>query len=123
MKHSRHTYATEMLRSGVTIPTLMKLLGHRSPDMTMLYLEITLNDLQREFQRAHSQPRHLVPTPRTAALSTRARRDGVVDSLLIAQHTLEMFRRALPDGASRRCLDRLSNRLTKIISEARQLDP
>jgi hypothetical protein len=34
-----------------------------------------------------------------------------------------MFRRTLPDGASRRCLDLLSNRLTKIISEARKLDP
>jgi len=28
----------------------------------------------------------------------------------------------LPDGAPRRCLDRLSNRLTKILSEARKLD-
>jgi len=34
---------------------------------------------------------------------------------------LEMFRRALPDGTSRRCLDRLSNRLTKILTEARKL--
>jgi hypothetical protein len=119
----RHTYATEMLRSGVSVPALMKLLGHKSPDMTMLYLEVTLNDLQREFQRAQSQRRYLVPTPSMSALSTRAGRDGVVDSLLVAQHALEMFRRALPDGASRRCLDRLSNRLTKIISEARKLDP
>jgi integrase len=119
----RHTYATEMLRSGVTVPALMKLLGHKSPDMTMLYLEVTLNDLQREFQRAQSQRRHIVPTPRMSTQSARTGRDGVVDSLLIAQHALEMFRRALPDGASRRCLDRLSNRLTKIISEARKLDP
>ena len=34
---------------------------------------------------------------------------------------LEMFRRALPNGTSRRRLDRLSNRLTKILSEARKL--
>jgi hypothetical protein len=123
MRHSRHTYATEMLRSGVSVPALMKLLGHKSPEMTMLYVEVTLTDLQREFQRALSQPRHLVPTPRMSALSARPGRDGVVDSLLVAQQALEMFRRALPDGASRRCLDRLSNRLTKIISEARKLDP
>jgi hypothetical protein len=32
-----------------------------------------------------------------------------------------MFRRALLDGASRSCLDRLTNRLTKIITEARKL--
>jgi len=100
----------------------MKLLGHTSPDMTMLYLDIALTDLQREFHLARSQPRHLAPQPKTHALSPRAGLGGVVDSLLTAQHVLEMFRRALPDGAPRRCLDRLSNRLTKILSEARKLD-
>jgi hypothetical protein len=45
----------------------------------------------------------------------------VIDSLLAAQHVLEMFRRVLPNGASRRRLDRLSNRLAKTLSEARQL--
>jgi len=29
----------------------------------------------------------------------------------------------LPDGPSRNCLDRLSNRLTKILSETRKLNP
>jgi hypothetical protein len=32
-----------------------------------------------------------------------------------------MFRRALPNGASRTCLDRLTNRLTKITAEDRKL--
>jgi hypothetical protein len=45
----------------------------------------------------------------------------VIDSLLAAQHVLEMFRRALTQGPSGGCLDRLSNRLTKILSEARKL--
>lgn len=48
-------------------------------------------------------------------------RVGVIDSLLAAQHVLEMFRRVLPHGYSRACLDRLSNRLTKIVSETRKL--
>ena len=33
----RHTYASEMIRSGVTLPALMKLLGHADPGMTMRY--------------------------------------------------------------------------------------
>jgi hypothetical protein len=41
--------------------------------------------------------------------------------LLAAQHALEMFRRALRVGTTRSCLDRLSNRLTKIATEARKL--
>jgi site-specific recombinase XerD len=117
----RHTYATEMLRAGVSFPVLMRLLGHTSPEMTMRYVDVALTDLQREFQLARSQPRHLVPQPKLPSARIRAGLDGVIDSLLAAQHVLEMFRRALPQGPSRGCLDRLSNRLTKIVSEARKL--
>ena len=46
----------------------------------------------------------------------------MIDSLLAAQNVLEeMFRRALTQGPSGGCLDRLSNRLTIILSEARKL--
>src|SRR5438067_11473618 len=121
MINSRHTYATEMLRAGMSLIAVMKLLGHTSPEMTMQYLDVTLNDLQREFELARSKPRHLVPQPRVPSAPLRAGLDGLIDSLLAAQHVLEMFRRALPDGTSRRRLDRLSNRLTKIVIEARKL--
>jgi hypothetical protein len=110
-----------MLRSGVSFPTVMKLLGHSSPDMTMLYIDIALTDLQREFHQARSQPRYLTPQPKLSSASARTGLGGLIDSLLVAQHTLEMFRRSLP-GAPRRHLDRLSNRLTKIVSEVRELD-
>lgn len=118
----RHTYASEMLRSGVSFPVLMKLLGHKDPEMTMLYLDIALTDLEREFNLARSQPRHLTPQPKPHLASLRAGLDGVVDSVLAAQHLMEMFRRSLPDGHSRRCLNRLSNRLTKILSLLRKLN-
>jgi site-specific recombinase XerD len=48
----RHTYATSMLRAGVSLPALMKLLGHRTANMTLRYVEITQQDLQREFDLA-----------------------------------------------------------------------
>jgi integrase len=117
----RHTYASEMLRAGVGLPALMKLLGHTNPEMTMRYLEVVLTDLQREFQLARSSPRHLVPQPKTSFAPLRTGLSGVIDSLIAAQHVLEMFRRALPNGDTRDCLDRLSNRLTKIVAEARKL--
>jgi integrase len=117
----RHTYATEMLRAGVSLLAVMKLLGHTSPEMTMLYLEVVLQDLQREFQLARSKPRHLAPQPSVPSAPLRTGLGGVIDSLLTAQHVLEMFRRSLHDGTSRRHLDRLSNRLTKILREAREL--
>jgi hypothetical protein len=121
MVDKRHTYATEMLRADVSFPVLMKLLGHTNPEMTMRYVDVALTDLQREFQQARSNPKYLVPQPKPSPTQLRAGLDGVVDSLLTAQHVLEMFRRPLPKGASRTCLDRLSNRLTKILHEARKL--
>jgi hypothetical protein len=45
----------------------------------------------------------------------------VIDALASAHHALEMFRRTLTNGATRTSLDRLSNRLTKITSEAKSL--
>lgn len=117
----RHSYGTEMLRAGVSFAAVMKLLGHKSPHMTMEYLEVTQQDLQREFQLARSQPRHVAPPPKTP-LVTRAGIDGVVDSLLASQHILEMFRRTLPTGTSRTRIGRLSNRLTKIVAVVRKLN-
>jgi len=119
----RHTYASELLRCGVDFPALMKLLGHASPEMTMVYLDIALTDLQRQFELARSQSRHIAPPPRTPLSSTRAGFAGLIDSLLTAQHVVEMYRRSLPDGSPRRSLDRLVNRLTKILTEVRKLEP
>jgi site-specific recombinase XerD len=117
----RHTYATFMLRAGVSFPGIMKLLGHSSPDMTMRYLGIALPDLQREYQQAHSQPRHLVPQPKPSN-SSRTDLPGLIQALRATQHVLEMFRRSLPDGAPRRHLSRLANRLTKILCEFQTLE-
>jgi site-specific recombinase XerD len=118
----RHTYATEMLRSGVSFPGVMKLLGHNSSDMTMKYLDIALPDLQREFHSARLHPRYLVPQPKVVTGSARFGLNGVIDSVLGTQHVLEMFRRTLPDNPVRGSLNRLSNRLTKMLWELRRLD-
>jgi integrase len=118
----RHSFATEMLRAGVSLPVLMKLLGHKTPKMTLRYLEVSLADVQREFQLAQLNPRHLAPVPKTSSPIRAADLPGLLDSLKVAQHVLEMFRRTLADGPKRRLLDRLANRLTKMVSEARTID-
>ncbi len=71
---------------------------------------------------ARSRPRHFAPPPNAHALSPRADLDGVLDLLRTTQHVMEMFCRTLPDGPQRRSLDRLSNRLTKILSLTRKLN-
>lgn len=119
----RHSFGTEMLRAGVSFPAVMKMLGHKTPQMTLRYLEVSAQDLQREFHLACYQPRHLVQPPKipTSMLSAMPSVEALLESLQIAQHTLEMFRRTLLHQPPRRLLDRLANRLAKIRSEARKL--
>jgi hypothetical protein len=61
------------------------------------------------------RPRKRLPSPLELASMGSS-------TLRAAQHAPEMFRRSLPTGAARSRLDRLSNRLTKIATEARKLD-
>jgi integrase len=120
----RHTYGTEMLRAGVGFAGVMQLLGHKSPHMTLEYLEITQQDLQREFHLARSHPRHLAPS-RTFSSASPPHADlaGLINSLEAAQHLLEMFRRNLAEDSSRRLLTHLARRLAKILADARKLNP
>jgi len=120
----RHTYGTEMLRAGVSFAAVIKLLGHKSPHMTLEYLEITQQDLQREFHLALSHPRHLAPSPTVSSgLAPRADLSGLIDSLMAAQHVLEIYRRNVTDPSARRLLDRLANRIVKILTQTKKLKP
>jgi integrase len=120
----RHTYGTEMLRAGVSFAAVIKLLGHKSPHMTLEYLEITQQDLQREFHLALSHPRHLVPSHTTSpGAPPRPDLSSLIASLMVAQHVLEMYRRNVDDKSARRLLDRLANRILKILTETRKLNP
>ena|SRR5947209_7404326 len=80
----RHTYATMLLRAGIVLPGLMKLLGHRKANMTLRYVEITQHDLQREFHQAQARPRYLAPSPRPPSVPTPRR------------STLPLFRSVCP---------------------------
>jgi site-specific recombinase XerD len=117
----RHTYATEMIRSGVSFPVVMKLLGHVNPEMTMRYVDVALTDLEREFRMAHDKPKHLAPQPKQASSQRRPGLNGLIDSLITSQHALEMFSRSVTNPDKRAPLNRLANRLTKILAEIRKL--
>lgn len=120
---NRHTYATEMLRSGVSFPAVMHLLGHTSPEMTLRYLKITQPDLQREYHQALSHPRHLVPSPRVLPQSSSAHADlpTLILAIDAAQYVLQMLCRTLPDNSDRRILTRVGRRLSKILNQLRTI--
>jgi site-specific recombinase XerD len=48
----RHTYATEMLSAGMSLPGVMRLLGHRDHHMTLRYTAITPETVSTEYGKA-----------------------------------------------------------------------
>ena len=47
----RHTFATKLIKSGMSIYTLSKLLGHSSPTITQRYAHLEIMDLEREYMK------------------------------------------------------------------------
>jgi site-specific recombinase XerD len=113
----RHTYATTMLRAGVSLPALMKLLGHRTANMTLRYVQITQQDLQREFHLARQTPRHLVPLPTPIAAPDPEAADAtaVVERFCAAMRLLDLYRQQNPT-VSQKTLQLLLRRLVRIRS-------
>lgn len=117
----RHTFASEMLRLGVSLPALMQLLGHKDIRMTLRYVQVTQQDLQHEFHTARQRlPRpHCVPVISVPHCPSRADRPGILQALAATRHLLETYRRTIPDEKTRRRLQRLDRRLLDV---ANQLD-
>jgi site-specific recombinase XerD len=118
----RHTYATTMLRAGVSLPALMKLLGHRTANMTLRYVEITQQDLQREFHFARQTPRHLIPLP----ASPSATDPDVIDAAAVgerisaAARVLDLYRQQNPT-ANGKALQLLLRRIVRVRSRFQKL--
>lgn len=115
--HLRHTFGTEMIRLGVSLPALMQLMGHKDIRMTLRYVEVTQQDLQREFHlaRQNSAQHHLVPTlPLPEVSSDRFDLPGIRRSLAATRYLLEMYRRQFADRDTLRKLQRLDKRLLTV---------
>ena len=117
----RHTYATDMLRAGASFPAVMKMLGHSSPRMTLQYVEVNQDDLQREYLIARRTPRHtlaphesLTPTGSPDPTHLSATLEG-------AKHALEMSRRDAPASLQPK-LKSAANRLAKLIDLIKSIE-
>jgi len=48
----RHTFGSDMVRAGISLPALQRLMGHSQISTTMLYVELAPQDVWREYARA-----------------------------------------------------------------------
>ena len=113
MRHSRHSFASEMVRLGVGLPALMQLPGHKDIRMTLRYVEVVQLDLHREFYAARqraAQP-HRFPVLSVPNAFANADLPRIRQALVAARHLLEMYRRRHTDDKTRRTLQRLDRRL------------
>jgi site-specific recombinase XerD len=55
----RHTFASDMVRAGISLPALMHLMGHAHISTTMLYAHISPRDVFEQYARAVAQ--HIRP--------------------------------------------------------------
>jgi site-specific recombinase XerD len=48
----RHTFASDMVRAGISLPALMSLMGHANISTTMIYVHISPRDVMEQYARA-----------------------------------------------------------------------
>jgi site-specific recombinase XerD len=57
----RHTFASDMVRAGVSLPALMQLMGHANIQTTLVYMQVTPLEVYQQYARAIAQ--HIRPVP------------------------------------------------------------
>lgn len=61
----RHTFASDMVRAGMSLPALMQLMGHSDIETTLRYVQVSPQDVYRQYARAAAQCIH--PQPRISS--------------------------------------------------------
>ncbi len=104
----RHTYATALLAGGMSLPSLMRLLGHRDYRMTLRYAAITDETVLVEYDQAlrRNEQRYQSPAPAMPDASSPAQ--------LVADAARQLQKRAKDDNLDADKTRDLVNRLRRL---------
>jgi len=123
----RHSFATEMARTGMPVPALMKLLGHRTPKMTMHYVEVAQTDLRKAYDHALDQI-HIIDRLDTPQLPSVSSASSYVENIEDIPHLfdalitrLESSRRDATNPARSKQLHRFIKRIRKVRDDVRKI--
>jgi len=117
----RHTWASDLLRRGISLPALMQLMGHKDIRMTLRYLKVTQPDLQREFYKARQNTIQSYSFPTLSVSTATADLPGILQALAATRHLLEMYRRQLFNKQTRHRIQRLDRRLLDIAQQLQNI--
>ncbi len=116
----RHTYATELIRNGLSLPAVMRLLGHTNLKMTLRYVEVTNDDLGRDYLRAMERARHRYAQLKSVASQDPrglSEPDKVGDAFDRLVACVQAVRFAHPDPVRRKKFQRFVERLRRVQGE------
>jgi len=122
----RHTFATEMARAGMPVPALMKLMGHKTPKMTLYYVEVAQVDVRKAYDEALVQLRlmHTIQPPALpphAPMPTQPAIQQGANLMATTIARLEHLRRDTHEPAEAKRLLRLVKRLRKTAHDFKDL--
>lgn len=114
----RHSYATELLRYGMSLLGLKKLLGHKKITMTLRYTAVTQLDLQRSYYNTIEKVKsgNLIPQPSQLPSKEDVQADNssyVLDGINNLIVKIENIRRDLTARNKRKKMRRISERLRR----------
>lgn len=116
----RHTFATELARLKMPLPSLMRLLGHSRPGITMQYVELTSTDVRQAYEQAVSRLSTIAAVVPAAPEVSEAQ-VPLRERLGLFVASLERERRDLPGNAPQ--ADSLRRLVRKLQATLRTMKP
>ena len=107
----RHTYATELLRAGASLPVLMRLLGHKDISMTLVYAGVFDEDLNQAYHRAIQKINSLSLLPEPQSEVQKDDPDFILDTIDSIITKLNSVRQDTPENKKK--LQRIAERLRR----------
>lgn len=122
----RHTFATEMVRAGMSLPALKEILGHRTIAMTLRYVQVTQMDIQREYLSTMEsiKARYKIPDLPRRSKSTEELTPSppnILSLLKTAAMLMESFRRDCKNKTLQKRTQRLIERLKRFSNDLENL--
>jgi hypothetical protein len=106
----------------MSLPVLMRLLGHRTLSMTLRYAQVTQADVQRAYLEAVevTKARYQIPEPPALEPSTKGAAitvAGIVSLIATVASQMEAYRRDLKRPTNTKKIRRLVERLRRTVRD------